>query len=373
MKFEFRASGHRNITCTNKTNIAFTTDNYLTKGGDSYAGVSASHSLQDLGDFKSVLKTSKIAITIEANGKEEIIVAYGNKNLKLSDPTEIIIRKSNYIDAKTLCVKANKAASDLNRELIQNLQVPDTKITVVLEKIPISAIIFDFDNTIEDWESVRKHLDTKLEKFLNKKFKDDAKKIVEEINRIDAKYSGHSLNPKDLSRDKWFREAFSNLNIKVDADYIKKLVNLYWKTISSKVRLVSKAKETLKSLKKMKIKLALISDSDGKKEIKMKRIKKLGLNKLFDVILTSDDVGLNKPGLKIFEKTLNELDVNPVECIMVGNRPPVDLVSAKKLALTTIWLKHGKWAEEHKGDFSCVDFSTTQIRDVLNILKSLNG
>lgn len=55
------------------------------------------------------------------NAKDEII-GYGHPNLTLKHPTDIVCRKSNYICDRTLMIKANKAAKDLNPKLIKDLK-----------------------------------------------------------------------------------------------------------------------------------------------------------------------------------------------------------------------------------------------------------
>jgi len=44
----------------------------------------------------------------------------------------MVIRKSDYIDARTLAINSNKAAKDIKRELVELLRNPETLVTVEL-------------------------------------------------------------------------------------------------------------------------------------------------------------------------------------------------------------------------------------------------
>jgi len=129
----FKAYGHPNIKATHKTTFEITKENYLTEKGDCIIAIKAEKACKDLPEkLKQLIKTdqTKITIELEANGEKEIIHAQGSKNLKLTSPTSIVIRKSTYIDERTLAIKANKAAKDINKKLINKLKNPNTQLTI---------------------------------------------------------------------------------------------------------------------------------------------------------------------------------------------------------------------------------------------------
>ncbi len=135
MKEEIIAYGHPNILGTHITTLEFTKDSELLKDGDCIIGVKANKSCADLSEeFKEMLKEGKIVeITIKAGGVEDKVVAYGSPDLKLTHREDIVIRKSEFIDKRTLCVLADKSADELKRELIEKMKNPETEIRMVLE------------------------------------------------------------------------------------------------------------------------------------------------------------------------------------------------------------------------------------------------
>jgi hypothetical protein len=129
------AKGHENILATNKTTFEITKENHLTKRGDCIIAVEANKSVADLNPkFKKALNinNAKLTIIIEANNVKEMVFAEGNEALPLTHTTDMVVRKSTYICNRTLAIKANKAAIDLSRTLIEKLQNPNQKVKITL-------------------------------------------------------------------------------------------------------------------------------------------------------------------------------------------------------------------------------------------------
>ncbi|WP_423792588.1 DUF371 domain-containing protein [Methanocaldococcus indicus] len=124
MIFTIKAKGHKNVSGTHKTTLEITKDNYLTKTGHCIIGIMANKSMLDFPEeFKEKLRNAKkIVVEIEVDNIKEVVVGEGHKDLILNHPTDIVVRKSSYICPRTLMIKANKGAKDLNRELIKKLK-----------------------------------------------------------------------------------------------------------------------------------------------------------------------------------------------------------------------------------------------------------
>jgi hypothetical protein len=132
----FEARGHHNVLSTHKTTIMITKDENLTKRGDCIVAVNAEKGLSDLSDeLKKIIKNekSKIIFTLEAKGQRIKVNGYGHPDLSLTDPKEIVLRKSNYISNRTLMINANIAASDIPSEFIQLLQTSENEIIVTIQ------------------------------------------------------------------------------------------------------------------------------------------------------------------------------------------------------------------------------------------------
>jgi len=69
---------------------------------------------------------------IEADNLKEVVSAFGSPKLILSHPTDMVVRKSSYVCDRTLAVKADKAACDLSRKLVEKLRNPRQKVKITL-------------------------------------------------------------------------------------------------------------------------------------------------------------------------------------------------------------------------------------------------
>ena len=129
------AVGHENIQAIHPSTLMFTRDKHLSKTGDCIIGVAADKAVVDLNPtFKDKLKRSnvKLTIIIEAGGLTEQINAFGSPKLILTHPTDMVIRKSDYICNRTLAIRADKSANDLPRDLVEKLKNPRQKVNIAL-------------------------------------------------------------------------------------------------------------------------------------------------------------------------------------------------------------------------------------------------
>ncbi|MBT3721658.1 DUF371 domain-containing protein [archaeon] len=122
---KFFIYGHENLLATHNTTLEFTKDSYLTKNGDCIVGIRADFSYDELMKLKGQ-DTIKIIISIDEI-KEEII---SKVNKYFDHKEEIVIRLSDFLSDRTLGIKANKAAINLNRDLIEKLKDPKAKAQV---------------------------------------------------------------------------------------------------------------------------------------------------------------------------------------------------------------------------------------------------
>ena len=125
MEFVVNARGHPNVRSLHATTFEVTCESHLTVNGDCIVAVSADKAMDGLSEeFKNHLRDDNavLEIRVECNGLSEVITARGSKNLILRHPTDMVVRKSSFIDGRTLAIKADKAACDFDRRLVRELQ-----------------------------------------------------------------------------------------------------------------------------------------------------------------------------------------------------------------------------------------------------------
>src|ERR1035441_4284205 len=96
-------------------------------------------------------------------------------------------------------------------------------------------------------------------------------------------------------------------------------------------------KETLPILY-TKYKLAVLSNTSRSKAANVtEALEKLSVRRYFSEIVTSIDVGAEKPNPRIFEAVLRRLGVKPDQALMIGNDLVQDIEGAKAIGLRTGW------------------------------------
>ena len=137
MQYKFTAYGHPNILATHKTTLEFTKDDELSLNGDCIVGVKSDFELIKLEKFIKKSKNKNIRITIQTISKsekiKEKIIAEINPNF--SSDKELVIRKTGFVSERTFAIKSNKAAFELNRDLIRFLKEKESVIDVVIENM----------------------------------------------------------------------------------------------------------------------------------------------------------------------------------------------------------------------------------------------
>ena len=129
-------SGHKNIQATHKTTLEFTKQKSLTQKGNCIVVVNVDKGFTDLDQaFIKLCKSEecKITVIIESNGISDEIIGFGHPELTFQDATDMVIRKSSFICPRTLMIRSNKAARNLNKQLISKLQ--DERANVRIELI----------------------------------------------------------------------------------------------------------------------------------------------------------------------------------------------------------------------------------------------
>lgn len=235
----------------------------------------------------------------------------------------------------------------------------------------IKLIIFDFDDTIGDFAKAYRRA---LPRFAEKMFSEYGiygSTTISVLSDVDHKYThvGRTKSPRYFDRRVWAKDFFKAMGIRPQKKDIELFTEFYWRFLIEGTSAMPHAVRVVAALKK-KHKLALMSDSDGERRIKEERLKASGLERYFDIIVTSDDSRENKPSKRFYDIILKRMRVNPAECAMVGDKPFVDLELAKKLGMKTIWMQHGRWSEiavKKKLRFKFVDHEITDLRQLLRI------
>ena len=130
MRFEIPFHGHENIRSLHPKTIEITTESHLTVNGDCIVGVGASSGCNDLPEkMKMLLQNSKSSVdcTIVVKDFSFKVKGRGSDKLTLTNPHDIVIRKSAFTCPRTMATNCSVASDAIPRQMIKVLQNPDTR------------------------------------------------------------------------------------------------------------------------------------------------------------------------------------------------------------------------------------------------------
>lgn len=222
-----------------------------------------------------------------------------------------------------------------------------------LESCMIRGIFFDLDDTLYNYQRCHKIALKQCYKFL-KKYKSlsernflrlfsDAR--LEIKNELDGTAASHN-------RILYFQRLIEKLLNTFDVSIILGLYSIYWGTLLKVMKPQKEVKELFKKLKKNGIAIVIVTDLTA--HIQMRKIRKLGLGKYIDYVVTSEEVGRDKPYPGMFLLALQRAQLSPTEVIMVGNDLEKDIEAANELGLHTVLLEKqkvhakGKWKPSYQ-------------------------
>lgn len=199
------------------------------------------------------------------------------------------------------------------------------------------GIIFDLDSTLFDYHICHdKSLDACIE-YLSRHTTFSKDYIKEKYNKIskELKWELPSSAPS-CNKAIYFKQMTEVLDI--GYGHFTNLHELYWNTYYEIIptTIYDGVVEFLEWNKSMfQTKFAILSNY--KIDFQMKKMEKLGILKYFDSIVTSEEVGIEKPSRKIFLNVLDKLDLRSHEVIMIGDDYTKDIRGAINVGIYSYW------------------------------------
>jgi putative hydrolase of the HAD superfamily len=103
-----------------------------------------------------------------------------------------------------------------------------------------------------------------------------------------------------------------------------------WEPLFSRIKLYPRVRETLETLRRNGLKLALLSDFPPEE-----KLRRLDLAEPWDLVLCSELTGSLKPGIRPFRELARRLDLEPSRILYVGNSVPYDIRGAAAAGFQT--------------------------------------
>lgn len=125
VRCSFLARGDPRITAEHRTTIEITREGIRSDAGDCIVATCAELGTAGLPEaLKNAARVKGVpmALILEAEGLREVVTGIGDPSLIFSDEEEMVVRKSGYTCGRTLMIKSDKAAKDLDRRFVELLR-----------------------------------------------------------------------------------------------------------------------------------------------------------------------------------------------------------------------------------------------------------
>ena len=131
--------------------------------------------------------------------------------------------------------------------------------------------------------------------------------------------------------------------------------------IPTKNRLIDGAIELLEYLRP---KYNMYILSNGFKELQSHKMRTAGIDKYFDALILSEDIGVNKPNRELYEYALEKTGSKLEESIMIGDMFETDITGAANIGMKQIYFNPKK-KESHTFAPTYMVTELLQIKDIL--------
>ena len=205
--------------------------------------------------------------------------------------------------------------------------------------MPYQYLFFDLDHTLMDF-------DASEEVALNQLLQEEG---VKDIEGFKAYYrpmnqamwvdlEAGRLDKETLVTTR-FAKAFTYFGIVKDG---KELAQKYEKLLAQQGHLYPGAHELLQDLKDAGYQL--FAATNGITAIQEGRLRQSGLDKLFDQVFISDELGAQKPDPEFFARAASLIpDFDKTTALMIGDKLAADIKGGQSFGIDTVWYNpHGK-------------------------------
>ena len=195
----------------------------------------------------------------------------------------------------------------------------------------IQGVIFDFDNTIYNYDICNKKGLENIYNYIKLKYSIDINYIENIYNKININIKNSNNYANKFNKSIYFKQLLEYLFIELKE--LDKILNLYEDGFNSKIELYPGITEFISMLKKMNIKIGMLSNNLFLQQYS--KLFKLKILEYFDYIQTTEEVGHEKPSLIPYLVLINKMNINKENIIMIGDNYSHDIVPALELNFIT--------------------------------------
>jgi len=226
----------------------------------------------------------------------------------------------------------------------------------------LKAVLFDMDNTLFDFIAVKLIACREILSYLgegNRGLKKDPAELFRYFLRGTYGFEDYE-NIKDYMQE---RKLFTE-------QAYRQCCEIYDREKLQNLELYPGVRDTLEELKKLGLRLAIITDAD--RYHAHARLTKVGLLESFEFLVSADMTCTKKPDPAHFLFALDALGLKPEESLVVGDSIKRDMAPARRLGLKTAYASYGDWRPAEETE-QCFDFQLNTFHDLMGYIGTLNS
>lgn len=198
-------------------------------------------------------------------------------------------------------------------------------------------LFFDLDHTLWDFEKNSAETLRELYEEMNLNAHiADVNAFISIYQTINARYwdlYNHGKATKAEVRTGRFTDTLNHFKVPAAERLANEFGAAYIERSPTKNNVFDGTHDTLTYLKE-RYQLHIITN--GFTEVQYLKLKNCDLTHFFDLILCTEEVGVNKPNPLVFQTALERTQASPSESVMIGDNPETDIKGAQNCGLHTI-------------------------------------
>lgn len=214
----------------------------------------------------------------------------------------------------------------------------------------IEAVLFDFDDTLQDREKAYKfYCELFMDKYSPNLSPDERRSRINDM--LSNAQGGY------LRREELFPLLIGLWRWENHPD-VAELVYHFNHTFGKHTELFDGAVDCVKYLRQKGYKLGIITN--GNSVVQNDKLDSAGIRQYFDVIIVSGDFGKDKPAREIFDEAARRIGVKNENIAYIGDHPVNDIEGALGAGMKPVWMNFGYFKDKCRYDVPTV----TDIRQI---------
>jgi len=195
-------------------------------------------------------------------------------------------------------------------------------------------IIFDFDNTIYNYDLANSSSLSKVFADLSKDYNIPLDNVINAFNIQKIIFQNHCYNHASC-HNKFIQIKKLFEFLKLDITYVDKYYQKYINYFNEKLELYPYLIDFLIFCKNHSIKMYILTNNICREQIN--KLNQLYITQYFEKIYTSEELGIEKPDIKIYNHIIADIGCNKNEIVKIGDNYQNDILPSSYINIYSFW------------------------------------